>query len=259
MHRFFVPPECIDGDEAVVTGAAARQLATVLRVAPGDRIALLDDTGAEYLVTLSRVGPKEVVGAVTGRAVDAEAPSAPITLYQALLKADRFEQVLQKCTELGVARFVPVVTERCVPRVDERWAANRYRRWRRIVTEAAEQSGRRRVPALEAAVGLKEACGAAEGVRLIPWEKRASHGHQGGAEGGGPGGGARRRQRLRGPGGRPDGGRDRRRRVARRRVGQPGPARAPVRDGGDGGGRRHTVRARRARRLSPGGPLDTRR
>ena len=176
MHRFFVPPECIDGDEAVVTGAAARQLATVLRAAPGDRIALLDDTGVEYLVTLSRVGPKEVVGVVTGRAVDAEAPSAPITLYQALLKADRFEQVLQKCTELGVARFVPIMTERCVPRVGERRSANRYRRWRRIVTEAAEQSGRRRVPALEAAVGLKEACGAAEGVRLIPWEKERATG-----------------------------------------------------------------------------------
>ena len=170
MHRFFVSPDCIDGDQAVVTGAAARQLATVLRAAPGDRIALLDDTGAEYFVTLSRVGPKEVAGAVTGRAVDAETPSPPITLYQALLKADRFEQVLQKCTELGVARFVPVVTERCVPRVDARWAANRYPRWRRIVTEAAEQSGRRRIPALDGAVGLEEACDAAEGVRLIPWE-----------------------------------------------------------------------------------------
>ena len=176
MHRFFVPPECIDGDEAVVTGTAARQLATVLRAAPGDRIALLDDTGVEYLVTLSRVGPKEAAGVVTGRAVDAGKPSAPITLYQALLKADRFEQVLQKCTELGVARFVPVVTERCVPRVDERWAANRYPRWRRIVTEAAEQSGRRRIPALEAAVDLKEACDAAEGVRIIPWEEERATG-----------------------------------------------------------------------------------
>ena len=170
MHRFFVSPECIDGDEAVVTGAVARQLATVLRAAPGDRIALLDDTGVEYFVTLSRVGPREAAGAVTGRSGGPDSPPAPITLYQALLKADRFEQVLQKCTELGVARFVPVVTERCVPRVGERWAANRYRRWRKIVTEAAEQSGRRRIPALEAAVGLTEACDAAEGVRLIPWE-----------------------------------------------------------------------------------------
>ena len=176
MHRFFVPPECIDGDDAVVTGPAARQLATVLRAGPGDHIALLDDTGVEYFVTLSRVGPKEAAGAVTGRAVDAEVPSAPITLYQALLKADRFEQVLQKCTELGVARFVPVVTERCVPRLDARWAANRYPRWRRIVTEAAEQSGRRRIPALEAAVGLREACDAARGVRLIPWEEERATG-----------------------------------------------------------------------------------
>ena len=169
MHRFFVPPESIDGDRAVVTGPAARQLATVLRASPGDRIALLDDTGAEYFVTLSRVGPKEAAGAVTGRAYDA-GQSPPITVYQALLKADRFEQVLQKCTELGASRFAPVVAERCVPRVDREWAAKRFPRWRRIVTEAAEQSGRRRVPALEAVAGLREACDAAEGVRLMPWE-----------------------------------------------------------------------------------------
>lgn len=176
MHRFFVPPECIDGDRAAVTGAVARQLATVLRASPGDRIALLDDTGAEYFVTLSRVGPKEVAGAVTGRAADAGHPFPPITLYQALVKADRFEQALQKCTELGVARFVPVVTERCVPRVDAKWAANRYPRWRRIVTEAAEQSGRRRVPALDPVVRLEAACDGAEGVRLIPWEGERSTG-----------------------------------------------------------------------------------
>ncbi len=187
MHRFFVPPECIDGDEAVVTGPVARQLATVLRAASGDRIALLDDTGAEYFVTLSRVGPKEAAGAVTGRAAEGEPSSPPITLYQALLKADRFEQALQKCTELGVSRFVPIVTERCVRRVDAKWAANRYPRLRRIVTEAAEQSGRRRVPVLEAAVGLREACDAAEGVRLIPWEGERVTGIRAALEAAGPG------------------------------------------------------------------------
>jgi 16S rRNA (uracil1498-N3)-methyltransferase len=86
------------------------------------------------------------------------------------LKADRFELVLQKCTELGVATFVPVLAQRSVPRVGEKWAANRYPRWRRIVREAAEQSGRRRLPALESATGLRQACEAAEGVRIIPWE-----------------------------------------------------------------------------------------
>ena len=186
MHRFFVPPECIDGDEVVVTGPVARQLAMVLRAAPGDRIALLDDTGAEYFVTLSRVGPREAAGAVTGRAVDAE-PPPPIALYQALLKADRFEQALQKCTELGVSRFVPMVTERCVPRVDAKWAANRYPRWRRIVTEAAEQSGRRRIPALEAAVSLEAACDGAEGVRLIPWEGERVTGIRAALRAAGPG------------------------------------------------------------------------
>jgi 16S rRNA U1498 N3-methylase RsmE len=64
MHRFFVPPGCIDEDAAVLTGAVARQLATVLRAAPGERIALLDDSGWEYRVTLSSVTSREVLGAV---------------------------------------------------------------------------------------------------------------------------------------------------------------------------------------------------
>ena len=176
MHRFFVAPDCIDGDDAVVTGAVARQLSTVLRAAPGDRIALLDDTGREYIVTLSRVGAREAAGTVIGRTDDGGVPSAKITLYQAVLKADRFEQVLQKCTELGIATFVPVVAERSVPRVGENWASSRYPRWLRIITEAAEQSGRSRLPVLEEPMVLSAACDAANGVCLIPWEEERDTG-----------------------------------------------------------------------------------
>jgi 16S rRNA (uracil1498-N3)-methyltransferase len=176
VHRFFVPAECIEGEAAAVTGAVARQLATVLRAGPGDRISLLDDSGSEYAVTLSTVNPKEVTGVVTGRTDDVGPPPGAITLYQALLKADRFEMVLQKCTELGVVTFVPVIAERSVARTGEKWATSRYPRWRRIITEASEQSGRRRLPALEAPMVLRAACDAATGVRLIPWEEERDTG-----------------------------------------------------------------------------------
>ena len=79
-----------------------------------------------------------------------------MTLYQAAMKSDRFEWVLQKGTELGVARFVPVVTMRTMPR-DATPTVNRRARWLRIIREAAEQSERSLLPELEEAVSLEDA------------------------------------------------------------------------------------------------------
>ena len=164
-------PECIRGDAVKLTGGVARQLARVLRSRPGDRIAVLDDSGLEYLVALESVRPTEVRGVVTGSHASSGEPRVRITLYQGVLKGDRFEFVLQKGTELGISAFVPILCARTVPR--ERgtpWASNRYVRWRRIITEAAEQSQRGRIPVLQGAVEFPSACDGVEGPALIPWE-----------------------------------------------------------------------------------------
>ena len=174
MHRFFVPPESIDGDAVTLSGAVARQLARVLRSRPGDRIAVLDDSGSEYLVALTSVRPESAHGTVEERrsSISAE-PSVRIALYQAMLKADRFELVLQKATELGVSAFVPMLCARSVPtgRV-----GGRGERWRRIITEAAEQSGRGRLPTLSEPVELVKAFDDLKGLALIPWEREAETG-----------------------------------------------------------------------------------
>jgi len=84
-------------------------------------------------------------------------PRTQITLYQGLLAREKFEWVLQKCTEVGVTRFVPTVTERSIVRRPDTVTASRLSRWRRIITEAAEQSGRGRIPQLEAPVNFPDA------------------------------------------------------------------------------------------------------
>jgi 16S rRNA (uracil1498-N3)-methyltransferase len=172
MHRFFVPPESIRQHTVGISGPLARQIARVLRQRPGDTIIVLDDTGAEFQVVLSEVHRDFVEGRVVERRTGAGEPRVKITLYQAPLKSDRFEFVLQKATELGVSSFVPLLTDRVVARKsNERRSGARVGRWRRIVTEAAEQCGRSRIPTISGPVTLKEACDDAPRAALMPWEE----------------------------------------------------------------------------------------
>ena len=171
MHRFFIPPDHLREDSVTLPQAASRQLSRVLRARAGEQIILLDDTGWEYLVTLTQVAPEAATGKVVERRLSAGEPGIRITLYQALLKADRFEFVLQKGTELGVRSFVPVLCTRSVPRPNAGASGGRLARWRRIVTEAAEQSRRGRIPVVIEPVPFQEAIDGVDGPSLIPWER----------------------------------------------------------------------------------------
>ncbi len=169
MHRFFVSPESISGSRVTLGEGTAAQIARVLRSRPGDEIMALDGSGMEYRVVLQAVSVERVVGDVVGSGMCEGEPGVEITLYQAIIKGDKFEYVLQKGTELGVSAFVPVVCERSVPNA-RRWGRGRYERWRTIAREAAEQSGRGRVPRIESAVRFGEACESHVGAGVVPWE-----------------------------------------------------------------------------------------
>lgn len=173
-HRFFVPPEVISGDAVQIDDAAlAHQLAAVLRLRAGERVLLLDGTGAECVVALHEVGRKRVTGSVEERRAGAGEAGARVTLYVALLRGERFEWVLQKGTELGAAAFVPVAFSRSLPA--DRADARKLERWRRIVREAAEQSCRAVLPALGAPVPFAAACerAAGDGPALLLYEGAA--------------------------------------------------------------------------------------
>jgi 16S rRNA (uracil1498-N3)-methyltransferase len=177
VHRFFVPPDWIEGEAVVLSNGVARQLSHVLRVRPGDRITVLDDSGFEYLVTLTRVASDKTRGVVVESSRSVNEPSVVVTLYQGTLKADRFELVLQKGTELGASAFVPTVCTRSVSRPrGASQGSSRLERWRRIVVEAAEQSGRGRLPELREPVSFGEACNQVGGPAIIPWEEEAGTG-----------------------------------------------------------------------------------
>lgn len=156
INRFFIPVSSIEGDRVRLSPEQSHQVCHVLRLKPGDTIVVLDDSGTEYDVTLTTADRKETVGQVTSKRRAPGEPTTEVTLLQSLLIREKFEWVLQKGTEVGVAQFVPMLTERGLVRT-KTIEDNKLDRWQRILTEAAEQSHRGRIPQLEPIVPFDKA------------------------------------------------------------------------------------------------------
>jgi len=172
MHRFFLPRSCFQGDTIALSGAVVHQIRDVLRLKLGDPIVVLDDSGWEYQVRLTAIGHEQASGQIERKTLADVEPRAKITLYQSLLKGDKFEWVLQKGTELGVVEFVPMVSDRCVIASVDDVSKTKIERWQKIILEAAEQSGRGRLPRLHAPLLFPQACERARraDLALLPWE-----------------------------------------------------------------------------------------
>ncbi len=166
MHRFFVTD--IQDEQVVFSPEQARQISAVLRMEPGQLVIVLDNLGWEYEVELVEVEKRRVTAVIRRKHPAANEPTTRLTLYQSLLKRDNFEWVLQKGTELGITRFVPLLTERTVARLPKK-----THRWQRILTEAAEQSRRGRIPQLAEPMRFPQALAnlSPQQTALIPWEK----------------------------------------------------------------------------------------
>ena len=173
LHRFFVDPAQLGGERVVLTGPHAHQMSRVLRLKAGDRLVLLDGTGQEYVVRLDEVRPSAVAATVEAAQPSRPEPGLILTLYQALVPRDRFETVLQKGTEIGVSRFVPVWCERSIVPGGDKIDEGRLERWRRIVTEAAEQCERGTVPEVAPPLRFSDALAAAvnDGPLMVAWER----------------------------------------------------------------------------------------
>ena len=163
VPRFFVPAAQWQAREAAwITGPDARHLTRVLRLGPGDAVLLLDGTGQMFRAEVQEVRGERVRAVVTGTAAVPDEPGVRVTLVQALAKGDRMDTVVQKGTEVGVARFIPVVSERVVVKLEPAKAGRRRERWQRIATEAAAQCGRPRVPEVHPVIAFQEA------LNLVP-------------------------------------------------------------------------------------------
>jgi len=149
--RFFAPVELLPGAEIRLPERAARHC-TVLRLRPGDAIVLFNGQGGEFSAELTRISSSDVRARVLSkRALERESPLA-IALAQCVSSGDRMDITLQKSTELGVSRILPLASERSVVKLSGDRAEKRLAHWRNVVVAACEQCGRNRVPEVAAIV-----------------------------------------------------------------------------------------------------------
>jgi len=149
-RRFYAPPSAFNfGKRTVTLGPdEARHLREVLRLKPGDDVQVFDGAGKEFRATVSQAR-REFAELELGDPIESARPESPLqlTLAVALLKGEKFDLVVQKGTELGINRFVPLTTRFADIKLrDESDAAKRVARWQRIALEAAKQCGRSVVP-----------------------------------------------------------------------------------------------------------------
>lgn len=149
VTRVFVDRPLEAGSIIELPPATAAHLVRVLRARCGDPVVLFTGDGREFAATIAETRGVRVSAAI-GEAcsVDRESPLA-ITLLQCVPRGDRMDLVVQKTTELGVARIVPVLSERSVVRLDAAQARSKAEHWRAVAVSACEQCGRNRVPLVE--------------------------------------------------------------------------------------------------------------
>lgn len=134
------------GVDVALPPQAAEHVARVLRMNPGDAVTVFNGDGHDYAATLIAVGKRDVTLRIDSRERVANESPLMLTLAQGVARGEKMDLIVQKATELGVARIVPVFTERSEVKLDPSRAEKRLIHWRAVAASACEQSGRVRVP-----------------------------------------------------------------------------------------------------------------
>ena len=155
------------GQEVVLPEDAAAHLVRVLRLQPGDACVLFNGDGHDYEARIVAAGKREArADVLSARRVDNEAPLR-VTLLQGIARGEKMDWILQKATELGIARILPASSDRSEVKLDAQRADKRLAHWRGIVVSACEQSGRATLPEVAAPQSLAQAAAMREGRGFI--------------------------------------------------------------------------------------------
>ena len=157
MPKFFVEPSKVNGDLVTIDTSDVLHITKVLRLNIGDSVTVSDSTSTDYECEITEISKDSVLLRVLSKKnLDTES-NIEITVFQALPKASKMEYIIQKNTELGVVKFVPVSLSRCVVKLDKKEADKKVSRWQKISDEAAKQSGRGILPEVSGVLNLKSA------------------------------------------------------------------------------------------------------
>ncbi len=170
MANFYIDKSDITENTATITGEEAQHISRVLRMKKGDNVTLCDGEGFFYEAVLSDFSDKTVVADILSKRKAETEPTVKVTIFQGVPKNPKLETIIQKLTEIGAVRLVPVDTKRAVAKLDKE---NKVDRLRKIAKEASKQSKRGIVPEVLSPVSFREAVKMATeaDLALIPYEE----------------------------------------------------------------------------------------
>ncbi len=178
MARFFVSENSIENNTVTITGPDVKHISKVLRLNPGHHVSVSTGSDREFEAAIREITSKAVICDIVGEKDIVTEPPVKVTLYQGLPKGDKMELIIQKGTELGVSRIIPMICERTVVKLDDKKAGERRVRWQRVAEEAAKQSRRTAVPEVAEPLRfdgvlqeLKD-----QALAIMPWEEQKSGG-----------------------------------------------------------------------------------
>lgn len=173
MHRFYISPEQMLGEEAVIVGQDVNHICHVLRMKLGEQVVLCDGQGMEFLCEITQLDNREVhVRNILKKPSEAELP-VHLVLFQGIPKQDKMELIIQKTVELGIAEIVPVAMRRCVAKLDNpKKEEKKLERWQTIAEAAAKQSGRGILPIVKPPMTFTQALAYADTLDMlcVPYE-----------------------------------------------------------------------------------------
>lgn len=156
ISRLFINTPLKTGNTVSLLADQLNYISRVLRLKTGDELTLFNGLGGEYRATIMELHKKDALVSIGEfRNIDIESP-LDITLAQGISRGERMDYTLQKAVELGVTRFVPLFTERCVVNLSGDRLASRLHHWQGIVRSACEQCGRNSVPEIAEAISLRD-------------------------------------------------------------------------------------------------------
>jgi 16S rRNA (uracil1498-N3)-methyltransferase len=169
ITRIHVPGALAAGSEVVLPAQAGEHLTRVLRLEAGAALTLFNGEGGEYAATLAPADGRKVIVRVSRHDAVERESLLDITLLQGVARGERMDLIVQKSTELGVTRIVPVLAERSVVKLDPKQRQRKLAHWRAIAVAACEQCGRNRVPEIRepAALGDSIAMLPADSLRCL--------------------------------------------------------------------------------------------
>ena len=158
MPKFFIKKEDINSNKVLITGGDAAHISKVLRTEVGEVLTLCDGEGTDFSAKVTECAKECICLDILDTFPCLAEPNVSVTLFQGIPKQSKMDYIIEKCTELGISRIVPVSTKRSVVKIDDKKSeAKKLERWRKIASESVKQCGRGTIPCVTEVMSVKEA------------------------------------------------------------------------------------------------------